>query len=670
MPSDKKAAESTTGPVKKGRASVESTGGPSTVPDKGTNVELATEKTDLSEAKTTLKSPKSKATKKITQDTNRKESGNATTEKTPPHAYLAPGWHRRFLDYFFVALLLLCAAVLTKRLGQADILGDQGAGRSLKSILPIADIMYYVGTAVESYFPLVVAFLLAFAAARRPNAGVAFAVLASWAGYLGSTTALSQYSAGASVGVISGIDLGIFGGIIIGFATAACWSTFRFRQTMIWARMISGIPLVIVVSATAGVLIGIFVGVIYQITYLLVSTGLGEIFLSWPEPFSAALYGFLHPLAEVTGWGNLLNAVPFTAYGSCQAPSGDTLKGSYNCFIYGANPVEGQQALFLVGGYPVVAFGLTALFVIFWIQLKGEDRQYWRLLYWGVIVAVSLSGSEKVGIYLLAIAAPLLLLAHMIASAISYALTAVFMVTIGWAGGPGIIDLIRWSQAGDGVIILLILGVFFAAVYLIIGLLYARRNGKVSLLPGYGIASIQKPFMAIARSKKSGNAKNESIAKPSKLESETSEAKTVENPENTITTDTNPATIADNQNEHHTPGQPLHQSHAAKPESGIDSKQSKPMVGLPVLEESVQQPAAAYPAYPMGYPVAAYGQPPYMPQNYPQPGVRPVEGRYFPAVRPGAGDGRDYQAPNPNNQQSKSQSDKPEAGYPPWGYYR
>lgn len=424
-------------------------------------------------------------------------------------AYLAPGWYRRFLEYFFVSLLILCVAVLTKRLGQADILGDQGLGKTLKSILSIADILYYVGTSMEASFPLLVAFMLAFAAAKRPNTGVALAVLAAWSGYIGATTALSQYLTGASMGAATGIDLGIFGGIIVGFATAILWSMFRFRRVTIWARMISGIPLVVVIAATAGVILGILAGVIYQILYLAVVEGLGTVILSTPEPLAAALYAFLHPLAEVTGWGKLLDVAPFTAYGSCQAPSGDTLNGSYNCFIYGAHPVEGQQALFLAGGYPVVGFGLTTLFLVIWLQLKGENRQYWRILYLLVVLSIFLSGADEVGIYLLALTAPSLLLAHMVASAVSYAVTAVFLVTIGWAGGPGAIDLLRWNQAGDGAFILLILGVFFAAVYLILGLFAVRRRGKPLFLPGFGVPYITKPFMGIPKPvKKAEDSKN------------------------------------------------------------------------------------------------------------------------------------------------------------------
>lgn len=573
---------------------------------------------------------------------------------------IAPGWYRRFQEYFFVGILLLCVGALTKRLGQADILGDQGLGKNLKSILPIADILYYVGTAVESNFPLIVAFMLAFAAAKRPNTGVALAALAGWSGYLGSTAALSQYSAGASVGVVTGIDLGIFGGILIGFSTAICWSMFRFRHITVWARLISGIPLVIVISATAGVLLGIVVGVFYQVAYLLISLSLGAAFLNMPEPLSAALYGFLHPVAEMSGWGNLLNITPFTQYGSCQAPSGDTLKGSYNCFIYGANQVTGQQALFLAGGYPVVGFGLTTLFLVVWLQLKGENRQYWRILYWLVTLAVFLAGFDKVGIYLLAFTAPVLLVVHMVASAVSYAVSAVFMVSIGWAGGPGIIDLIRWNQSGSGLIIVIILGVFFAAMYLIVGMLYTHRPNKSSHLPGWGILYVKKPFMGIPASPDKHRGAGRRPGEP-KMVGRQSQSKVAENQARTavpsLPVSDSPSGLGAEATasrrefvrkvEEPTPDAP---GSAAVGGMGKDSKGGNgsapvnPLVGLPVLPESplganrrfnhagfphAETPSRAYPARP-------YDKSPYAPPILP-PGGGIYQGGNRP-LRPPVGD--------------------------------
>ena len=198
---------------------------------------------------------------------------------------------------------------------------------------------------------------------------------------------------------------------------------------------------------------------------LAVVLGLGAVFLNSPAPVAVALYAFLHPFAEVAGLGKLLDTVPFKQYGSCQNDNGDPLSGSYVCFIYGGKQLEGQQSLFLSGGYPVVGFGLTALFLVLWIQLKGKNRQYWAIAYWMMAIATFLSGMDSAALYLFALAAPRLLLAHAVVSVVSYTVTALLVVTIGWAGGPGLIDLIRWFPSGDGLPFLVILGVVFAAVF-------------------------------------------------------------------------------------------------------------------------------------------------------------------------------------------------------------
>lgn len=437
--------------------------------------------------------------------------------------FLAPQWYERFLQYLFVAILVLCAAEMSLRLGQGHILGDQGVGKAFPAILPIADILYYVGTTVEAYFPLIVAFMLAFAAAKRANAAIGLAVLAGWAGYLGATTALSRYSSASSQGEVSGVDLGLMGGILVGFLVAGCWSEFRFRKVAPWARMVSGIPLVVMICATGGVVLGILVGVLYQLFYLLVAVAIGTVMMSVPGPLGAALYGFLHPLAEVTGFSSLLNIAPYNLYGSCQTTQGDTLNGNYRCFVYGGAQLEGQQALFLAGGYPVVAFGLAALFLVLWLQLKGSNRQYWRIMYWFLIAATFAVGADKPALYLLFFAAPALLLVHAVASASSYALTALLGVTIGWAGGPGAVDLCRWMGTGEGILILLILGVFYAAIYVMVAIFAIKIKGKHLNLGGFGVPFITKPFMGIPNS--SGDTKSVSdAAKPQASEAKASSA--------------------------------------------------------------------------------------------------------------------------------------------------
>lgn len=426
------------------------------------------------------------------------KAGKTPGIKTPwLDKYFAAGWRPRFVEYMLVALLLLCFAFLTKRIGQADILGDQGLGQSATSLLPVADILYYVGSSIESFFPLIVAFLLAFAAAKRPNAAMGMAVVATWAGYMGSTTAISRYIGAVTTGQGAGINLGFFGGILVGAWTAIGWTTFRFRKVAPQARMISGIPLAILLCATGGVVLGIMVGVGYQLAYLAVVLGLGAVFLNSPAPVAVALYAFLHPFAEVAGLGKLLDTVPFKQYGSCQNDNGDPLNGSYVCFIYGGKQLEGQQSLFLSGGYPVVGFGLTALFLVLWIQLKGKNRQYWAIAYWMMAIATFLSGMDSAALYLFALAAPRLLLAHAVVSVVSYTVTALLVVTIGWAGGPGLIDLIRWFPSGDGLPFLAILGVVFAAVYAMLAMTLVVHNKKPSLLGGYGTAKISKPFMSL-----------------------------------------------------------------------------------------------------------------------------------------------------------------------------
>ena len=578
--------------------------------------------------------------------------------------FLTPGWYERFLQYLFVALLLLCAAELSLRLGQGHILGDQGLGKVFPAILPVADILYYVGTTIESYFPLIVAFMLAFAAAKRPNAAIGIAVLAGWSGYLGATMALSRYSTASSQGEVSGVDLGLMGGVLVGFLVAGCWSEFRFRKVVPWARMVSGIPLVVVICATGGVVLGIVVGVVYQLLYLIITVAAGTAMMAAPGPLGAALYGLLHPIAEVTGVSSLLNIVPYNVYGSCQTTQGDTLNGSYRCFVYGGTQMEGQQALFLAGGYPVVAFGLAALFLVLLLQLKGSNRQYWRIMYWFLIASTFAVGAEKPALYLLFFAAPALLLVHAVASAFSYAITAVLGVTIGWAGGPGVVDLLRWMGTGEGILVLLIMGVLYAAIYVMIATFTIKIKGKRLNLGGFGVPYITKPFMGIPNN--SGDVK----FAPALASPKSDNAKdTLETGESTSARDETP--VACPAPEKTVPAQPalaepvaadtasdqpvIAEPVTAEPVSvNLESIPEQPLVQTEPVNESTAQPSQPVlpspEAYPDTYPEdIAAPNPAYPPQGYAQnpygyqaPGY-PETYPAYPEYRPEYGGGYNHQ---------------------------
>lgn len=586
--------------------------------------------------------------KKKAKDTSaaKKPAKRTKTAKVPQTAvkqqhfarFLASGWYERFLQYLFVAILVLCAAEMSLRLGQGHILGDQGVGKVFPAILPVADILYYVGTTVESYFPLLVAFILAFAAAKRPNAAIGLAVLAGWAGYLGATMALSRYSAASSQGEISGVDLGLMGGILVGFLVAGCWSEFRFRKISPWARMVSGIPLVVMICATGGVVLGIVVGVFYQLFYLLITVAIGTAMVSAPDPLGAALYGFLHPIAEVTGFSSLLNIAPYNLYGSCQTTQGDTLNGSYRCFVYGGTQMEGQQALFLAGGYPVVAFGLAALFLVLLLQLKGGNRQYWRIMYWFLIASTLLVGADKPALYLLCFAAPALLLIHAVASAVSYALTAVLGVTIGWAGGPGVVDLLRWMGTGEGILVLLILGVLFAAIYVMIAIFTMKVKGRRLNLGGFGVTYITKPFMGIPNtSEQTKSASAVTSPKSTAVQDNTSETgASTQVREETPETSPAPAQprLSEPVAETTAPAQPVAAQPAMEQPASAEPVTAEPVsaapTGLgtestpevsPVQTEWVNKPAVQPPsaeAYPEVYPEEAAVNPAYPQQGYAQ----------------------------------------------------
>ncbi|WP_311498105.1 PTS transporter subunit EIIC [uncultured Mobiluncus sp.] len=539
------------------------------------------------------KAEKPPAAKKPAKRTKGAKVPRAAVKQQRFARFLAPGWYERFLQYLFVAILILCAAELSLRLGQGHILGDQGFGKVFPGILPIADILYYVGTTVESYFPLIVAFMLAFAAAKRPNAAIGLAALAGWVGYLGATMALSRYSTASSQGEVSGVDLGLMGGILVGFLVAGCWSEFRFRKVAPWARMVSGIPLVVMICATGGVVLGIVVGVFYQLLYLIITVAAGTAMMVAPGPLGAALYGFLHPIAEVTGFSALLNIAPYNLYGSCQTTQGDTLNGSYRCFVYGGTQMEGQQALFLAGGYPVVAFGLAALFLVLLLQLKGGNRQYWRIMYWFLIAGTFLVGAEKPALYLLFFAAPALLMVHAVASAFSYAITAALGVTIGWAGGPGLVDLMRWMGTGEGILVLLILGVLFAAIYVMVAIFTIKVKGQRLNLGGFGVPYITKPFMGIPNS--SGETKPApavTIPKPAAVKdaSETGVSASVREE----TPVTSPAPTRPR------PSEPVVETTVAVPPTPAQPVATQPAMEPPVIAEPVALEPESSPEVPLG----------------------------------------------------------------------
>lgn len=384
--------------------------------------------------------------------------------------------------------------------------GIMGHGTILNAILSV---MSAAGNSVFANLPLLFAMGVAIGMAKKEKA---VAALAAAVAFIIMHTALSTmlliYGDGATVqescenlvarGVlaansygdvlgITSLNMGVFGGMIVGIGVAALHNRFYKIELPQVLSFFGGTRFVPIISSIVFVFVGIlmyyvwpFVGIgIAKVGELVVISGYG----------GTLLYGFMERLLIPFGLHHVFY-MPFwqTAVGGSMEIGGQVINGAQNIFFAQlADPNCSKFAVsatrFMSGKFPLMIFGLPGAALAMYKCAKPEKRKVVGTLLLSAALTSMLTGITEPLEFTFLFVAPLLYGIHCIFAGLAYMFMHIFNVGVGMTFSGGIIDLVLFGVL-PGIektnwIWIVVVGIgYFIVYYVLFSFLIKKLNLK------------------------------------------------------------------------------------------------------------------------------------------------------------------------------------------------
>lgn len=331
------------------------------------------------------------------------------------------------------------------------LMGIMGPGTILNAILRV---MSEAGDIVFTNLPIIFALGVAIGMAKKEKevaalaAAIAFFIMhASIEAMITIHGGTENMLSGATTSVcgITSLQMGVFGGIIVGLGVAALHNRFYKIELPQVLSFFGGTRFVPIISALVYTAVGILMyyiwpviqNGIYAIGDLVLNSGYAG---TW-------LYGLMERLLIPFGLHHVFY-LPFwqTGVGGTMVVAGKTIEGAQNIFFAQlADPNVEQFAVsatrFMSGKFPLMIFGLPGAALAMYKTAKPEKRKAVSGLLISAALTSMLTGITEPLEFTFLFVSPFLYGIHCVFAGLAYMLMHVFHVGVGMTFSGGLIDL-------------------------------------------------------------------------------------------------------------------------------------------------------------------------------------------------------------------------------------
>ncbi|MFF5366552.1 PTS transporter subunit EIIC [Streptomyces sp. NPDC013187] len=357
---------------------------------------------------------------------------------------------------------VLPAAALLVRLGNTDMLGRDSFP---EVITKIAGFMTAGGNAILDNMPLLFAVGIAIGFAKKSDGSTALAAVVGYLVFknvLGTFTDPTLPKVAAKVGdkavmVDAPADAKVLGGVVMGIVVALLYQRFYRTKLPDWAGFFGGRRLVPILSAFAGLVMGVVFGYIWPV----LGTALhnfGE-WLVGSGAVGAGIFGVANRALIPVGMHHLLNSFPWLQAGSYEGKSGDIAR-----FLAG-DPTAGQ---FMTGFFPIMMFALPAACLAIVHCARPERRKVVGGMMFSLALTSFVTGVTEPIEFTFMFIAPVLYAIHAVLTGVSMALTWALGMKDGFGFSAGAIDFLLNLGIATKPWLLALVGLCFAAVYYVV----------------------------------------------------------------------------------------------------------------------------------------------------------------------------------------------------------
>ena len=364
----------------------------------------------------------------------------------------------------------LPVAALLLRLGQPDMLGDGDTGLALGArwswLTPVADVLAAAGDALFANIGLLFAVGVAIGFARRSDGSTALAAVVGYLVFDAVTGAMSPYVLKPAE---DPLDYGVFGGIVIGLTAALLWQRYHRIRLPTYLAFFGGRRFVPIVTACAALGLGVLLSFVYP-AFDVALVGFGE-WLVGNSVLGAGVYGVANRLLIPFGLHHLLNSVPWFAVGSYETANGGEVHGDIARFLSG-DPTAGA---FMTGFFPIMMFALpAAALAIYQEASPGRRRLVGGVMLSGALTSFLTGVTEPLEFAFMFVAWPLYLM-HAVLTGTSLALVNALGIKHGFGFSAGAIDYTLNFTAATRPLLLVPVGLGYAALYYLLFRFAIRR---------------------------------------------------------------------------------------------------------------------------------------------------------------------------------------------------
>lgn len=346
----------------------------------------------------------------------------------------------------------------------------------------ILDIMSKAGSAVFDNLALLFAMGVAIGMAKSEKA---VAALSGAVSYLimntaisalinanGGVEAMAENSTTTALGITT-LQMGVFGGIIVGLGVGALHNKFYKIQLPQILSFFGGTRFVPIVCSVVYLIVGIIMFYVWPAVQRGISM-LGGLVLN-SGYIGTLIYGIIERALIPFGLHHVFY-MPFwqTELGGSMIIDGVTVTGAQNIFFAelaskSTEVFSVSATRFMAGKFPFMIFGLPAAALAMYKAARPEKKKVVGGLLLSAALTSMLTGITEPLEFTFLFVAPIMYVVHCVLAGMSYMLMHIFNVGVGMTFSGGIIDLtlfgILQGNSKTNWIWIVIVGIIYAIVY-------------------------------------------------------------------------------------------------------------------------------------------------------------------------------------------------------------
>ncbi|MBO5099030.1 MAG: PTS transporter subunit EIIC [Clostridia bacterium] len=359
------------------------------------------------------------------------------------------------------------------------LMGVMGPGTPVYALLSV---LSATGSVIFDNLPIIFAIGVAIGMAKAEKE---VAALSSVIAFLVMHTAISKLidinnassflleGSIANVVGIQSLQMGVFGGIIVGLGVAALHNRFYKIELPQVLSFFGGTRFVPIISAVVYLFVGILMYFVWPYVQRWIYA-VGDLVLR-SNYAGTWIYGFMERALIPFGLHHVFY-LPFwqTAVGGTQLVDGVLIEGAQNIFFaelasHNVTKFSVEATRFMTGKFPFMMFGLPGAALAMYVTAKNDKKKVTAGLLISAALTSFLTGITEPIEFTFLFVAPFLYIIHCVFAGLSYMLMHILDVGVGLTFSGGLIDFILFGvlqgNAKTNWIRIVLVGLAYFAVY-------------------------------------------------------------------------------------------------------------------------------------------------------------------------------------------------------------